>query len=130
MVPDYFQSDMRIRCEATAHSIVVERSFESLTLTSPELDSHLPSWVPDFDKDVLGLFHEPGIDHYKAAGSTNPRVEWSDDYKTMRTVGIVIDTVEKVTAEEERASITKSKRLAYETGRRNGLDPAETKEAF
>ena len=119
-MPDYSKTDLRVQCEATAHSISRERNLDILRLATSASNS--PTWLPDCAFGAVGTFFEAGISCYAAAGLSIPIVYFSSDYTEMRSVGIVIATVEEVADYEHHwPSFRNSLRLANEVGKRQYL---------
>ncbi|EAQ85227.1 hypothetical protein CHGG_09241 [Chaetomium globosum CBS 148.51] len=106
--PDYDNTIAAVYHEIAIRALTVDSTLMLLNSVSDNGEvrsplpgpKELPSWVPRWD---AGRFHSlighPG--RYKASGSPNSCItkdSFEDNYKTLLVKGLVVDTIDKVTA--------------------------------
>jgi hypothetical protein len=132
LVPDYHKDPDTVSCEAAAASLRLPQGLDTLALTAPTGKS-LPTWVPDMADGDPGIFLLIGTDLYEAAGKTDARLSWSNDYKVLQASGMVCDTVEEVVCGQKHKSekaYRRARDLAYKSGKCQNLEISVTRDRF
>ncbi|KAK5679689.1 hypothetical protein LTS10_007637 [Elasticomyces elasticus] len=129
IIPDYSKAPTTVLCEATALNITERQSLDPLTFSATDLNSDLPSWMPNARQGKVGIFLNVATHFYNAAGSTHPCLHWSCDFTVLHALGVVVDTVAEVVV-EKKGTMSRSKQFAYNTGKRHGLSTRETRDRF
>jgi hypothetical protein len=134
LVPDYHKDPHEVSCEAAAASLRLPEGLDTLALTASSTQGNLPTWVPDMAAGDPGMFLLIGTDRYKAAGETESRLAWSEDYKVLHASGMVCDTVDEIVYNEKKHKpdrvYHRAKDLAYKSGRRQNLEISVTRDRF
>jgi hypothetical protein len=132
LLPDYHKDPHTVSCEAAAASLRLPEGLDNLALTASITGKSLPTWVPDMADGEPGIFLLTGTDLYAAAGKTDARLSWSNDYKVLHASGITCDAVDKVVYSRKKPekAYRRAKDLAYKSGKCQNLEVSVTKDRF
>lgn len=100
-VPDYKKSIASVYRDAVKFAIQVENNLEVLELRNHLVRSWLPTWVPDFSAPESTRFPALSIfpfGEWRAGGDflLNHLPKFSDDLKTLKVRGMVVDIIDNV----------------------------------